>query len=111
MITKKHFKAIADIIRVNTHTAQKQGMQTYISTWAVEELINYFSQINPSFDKDSLDRYMQLFQVFKLKVAEAEALGYDTLPRLQKELEGYKKQLALPYLIDSVQNQAMVQDH
>ena len=65
---------------------------------------------NPSFDKDSLDRYMQLFQVFNLKVAEAEALGYDTLPRLQKELEGYKKQLALPYLIDSVQNQAMVQE-
>ena len=63
---------------------------------------------NPSFDKDSLDRYMELFQVFKLKVAEAEALGYDTLPRLKKELEGYKKQLALPYLIDSVQNQNMV---
>ena len=41
---------------------------------------------NPSFDKDSLDRYMELFQVFKLKVAEAEALGYDTLPRLKKEL-------------------------
>lgn len=65
---------------------------------------------NPSFDKDSLDQYMELFQVFKLKVAEAEALGYDTLPRLLKELEGYKKQLALPYLIDSVQNQAMVQE-
>lgn len=65
---------------------------------------------NPSFDKDSLDRYMELFQVFKLKVAEAEALGYDTLPRLQKELDGYKKQLGLPYLIDSVQNQSMVQE-
>ena len=65
---------------------------------------------NPSFDKDTLDRYMELFEVFKLKVAEAEALGYDTLPRLKKELEGYKKQLALPYLIDSVQNLAMVQE-
>ena len=65
---------------------------------------------NPSFDKDTLDRYMELFEVFKLKVAEAEALGYDTLPRLKKELEGYKKQLALPYLIDSVQNQVMVQE-
>jgi peptidyl-prolyl cis-trans isomerase SurA len=51
---------------------------------------------------------MELFQVFKLKVAEAEALGYDTIPRWKKELEGYKKQLALPYLIDSVQNQTMV---
>ena len=38
---------------------------------------------NPSFDKDTLDRYMELFEVFKLKVAEAEALGYDTLPRLK----------------------------
>ena len=76
------------------------------------EFLQIYTKNNPSpsFDKDSLDRYMQLFEVFKLKVAEAEALGYDTLPRLQKELEGYKKQLALPYLIDSVQNQAMVQE-
>ncbi|MEN9700532.1 MAG: hypothetical protein RLZZ301_1730 [Bacteroidota bacterium] len=65
---------------------------------------------NASFDKDSLDHYMDMFKIFKLKVAEAEALGYDTLPRLKKELEGYKKQLALPYLIDSAQNQAMVQE-
>lgn len=76
------------------------------------EFLQIYTKNNPSpsFNKDSLDRYMQLFEVFKLKVAEAEALGYDTLPRLQKELEGYKKQLALPYLIDSVQNQAMVQE-
>jgi peptidyl-prolyl cis-trans isomerase SurA len=76
------------------------------------EFLQIYTKNNPSpsFDKDSLDRYMQLFEVFKLKVAEAEVLGYDTLPRLQKELEGYKKQLALPYLIDSVQNQAMVQE-
>jgi methionine synthase I (cobalamin-dependent) len=66
MITKKHFKAIADIIRVNTHTAQKQGMQTYISTWAVEELINYFSQINPSFDKYKF-RYVAEFNIPKNK--------------------------------------------
>lgn len=74
------------------------------------EFLQIYTKNNPdpSFDKDSLDRYMELFQVFKLKVAEAEALGYDTLPRLKKELEGYKKQLALPYLIDSVQNQNMV---
>ena len=45
---------------------------------------------NPSFDKDSLDRYMELFQVFKLKVAEAEALGYDALPRLKKNSKATK---------------------
>lgn len=63
---------------------------------------------NPKFDKSSLDEYMELFKKFKLKVAEAEALGYDTVPKLKRELEGYRKQLALPYLIDSTENRAMV---
>ena len=63
---------------------------------------------NPKYDKAALDEYMDLFTKFKLKVAEAEALGYDTIPKLKKELEGYRKQLALPYLIDSIENKAMV---
>lgn len=65
---------------------------------------------DPKFDKASIDEYMELFSKFKLKVAEAEAQGYDTVPRLKKELEGYRKQLALPYLIDSVENKAMVRE-
>ena len=63
---------------------------------------------NPKFDKASLDEYVEMFTKFKLKVAEAEKLGYDTIPKLKKELDGYRKQLALPYLIDSMENQAMV---
>lgn len=55
---------------------------------------------DPKFDKASLDEYIQLFKNFKLKVAEAKALGYDTLPQLKRELEGYRKQLARPYLVD-----------
>jgi peptidyl-prolyl cis-trans isomerase SurA len=65
---------------------------------------------DPKFDKTSLDEYMELFTKFKLKVAEAEAQGYDTVPKLKRELEGYRKQLALPYLIDSVANKAMVKE-
>ena len=63
---------------------------------------------NPKYDKQSLDEYMELFKKFKLKVVEAEALGYDTIPRLKKELEGYKKSLSAPYLVDSQLNEAMV---
>lgn len=63
---------------------------------------------DPKYDQQSLDEYMELFKKFKLKVAEAEALGYDTIPKLKKELEGYRKQLAQPYLIDSTQNSALV---
>ncbi len=63
---------------------------------------------NPKYDQASLDEYMELFKKFKLKVAEAEALGYDTIPRLVKELAGYQKQLARPYLIDSSKNEALI---
>jgi peptidyl-prolyl cis-trans isomerase SurA len=63
---------------------------------------------NPKFDKASLDEYMELFKKFKLKVIEAENLGYDTLPKLRNELEGYRKQLATPYLIDSAKNRSLV---
>lgn len=62
----------------------------------------------PQYDKASLDEYMELFKKFKLKVAEAEVLGYDTIPKLKKELEGYKKQLAHPYLVDAAKNDELV---
>lgn len=64
----------------------------------------------PKYDKASMDEYMELFSKFKLKVAEAEALGYDTLPKLKKELDGYRKQLASPYLVDSAKNDEMVKE-
>lgn len=63
---------------------------------------------NPMYDKQALDEYMELFKKFKLKVAEAEALGYDTIPKLKKELAGYRKQLSQPYLIDSTKNSSLV---
>jgi peptidyl-prolyl cis-trans isomerase SurA len=63
---------------------------------------------SPKYDQQSLDEYMELYKKFRLKVAEAEALGYDTIPKLKKELAGYRKQLAQPYLIDSTENVAMV---
>jgi peptidyl-prolyl cis-trans isomerase SurA len=65
---------------------------------------------SPKYDKTSLDEYMVLFKKFKLKVAEAEALGYDTIPRLRKELDGYKKQLSTPYLADSEMNEYLVKE-
>lgn len=64
----------------------------------------------PRYDKEALDEYMDLFVKFKLKVAEAEALGYDTIPKLMRELNGYRKQLALPYLIDSTKNEELIKE-
>lgn len=62
----------------------------------------------PKYDKSSLNEYMDLFKKFKLKVAEAELLGYDTVPKLKRELDGYKKSLSSPYLVDNERNEEMV---
>ncbi|MGB0423221.1 MAG: peptidylprolyl isomerase [Flavobacteriales bacterium] len=50
--------------------------------------------------KESLDEYMELFVNFKLKVREAMELGLDTASGFKRELSGYRKQLARPYLVD-----------
>ena len=56
---------------------------------------------NIAVTKEGLDEYMDLFVKFKLKVVEAEALGMDTATDFIRELEGYRKQLARPYLVDT----------
>jgi len=60
--------------------------------------------INPK----TLDEYVDLFVNFKLKVKEAEALGMDTVPSFVKELAGYRKQLANPYLVDNEAGEKLV---
>ena len=50
-----------------------------------------------SADKKSIEEYLELYLNFKLKVHEAEVLGYDTVPSFVKELNGYVDQLAAPY--------------
>jgi len=49
-------------------------------------------------EKSSVDEYMDLYINFRLKVLEAEARGLDTNSAFVKELAGYRKQLAQPYL-------------
>ena len=55
---------------------------------------------NEKIDKEYLDEYIELFINFKLKVKEAKNLGFDTVSTFIDELNGYRKQLARPYLRD-----------
>jgi peptidyl-prolyl cis-trans isomerase SurA len=52
------------------------------------------------YEKKSADEYLDLFINYKLKVLEAESLGYDTMQSFIKELNSYREQLAKPYLQD-----------
>ena len=76
------------------------------------EFINIYKKNNQStvIDQKSLDEYMELFINFKLKVMEAHELGLDTLTSFINELEGYRKQLAQPYLVDKDVSEGLMQE-
>ena len=67
---------------------------------SLDEFKNVFYKNNNNieFTKEYLDEYMNLFVNFKLKVKEAYDLNLDTILAFKTELDGYKKQLAKPYL-------------
>lgn len=52
------------------------------------------------YSRMSVNEYLDLYTKFKLKVAEAKSMGLDTVTSLNKELDGYRKQLADSYIMD-----------
>ena len=52
------------------------------------------------YSEKSLHDYLKLYENFRLKVKEAEAMKLDTISSLKSELDGYRKQLAKSYLTD-----------
>ncbi|MBD5205903.1 MAG: hypothetical protein HDS84_05965 [Bacteroidales bacterium] len=67
---------------------------------------NSQQQINPQ----SLDEYVEMFKLYKMKVADARAEGIDTTAAFLKETEQYRHDLAAPYLADSVFLNNLVQE-
>ena len=55
-----------------------------------------------SVEQKDVNDYFRLFTDFKLKVAEAERLGLDTLPEFRREYIGYRNQLSRNYLTDTL---------
>ncbi|OFY97477.1 MAG: hypothetical protein A3K10_13455 [Bacteroidetes bacterium RIFCSPLOWO2_12_FULL_31_6] len=60
--------------------------------------------------EESVNEYLDLYIKFKLKVREAEVMGYDTSATFKQELEGYRKQLIQPYLTDREVSEALIQE-
>jgi len=63
-----------------------------------------------SVSREALDEYLELFTNYKLKVRAAETLGMDTVQKFRNELDGYRKQLARPYLTDRDLNDALLRE-
>lgn len=69
----------------------------------VSEFQYIYSKTNgekADFSKASLEEYLDLYTKFKLKVKRAKDMKLDTIPSLNQELQGYRRQLADSYLMD-----------
>lgn len=58
----------------------------------------------------TITEYLDLYINFRLKVIEAKSLRMDTISRLEKELNGYFKQLAEPYLTDKETDETLLKE-
>ncbi|GAB2951047.1 hypothetical protein GCM10027048_15270 [Hymenobacter coalescens] len=58
----------------------------------------------------SVQEYLNLYTNFKLKVLEAETKGLDTTQAFKRELDGYKQQLAQPYLTEKSVTDQLVRE-
>ena len=63
-----------------------------------------------AYQEASLKEYVNLYTNFRLKVQEAESMGLDTNASFISELDGYKKQLAQPYLTEKAVSQQLVRE-
>lgn len=48
-----------------------------------------------------LDEYVEMFKIYKMKVADAKAAGIDTTANFKREMRQYKRELSAPYIADS----------
>lgn len=58
----------------------------------------------------AINEYIDLYALFKMKVAEAKALKIDTIPSVKSELDNYKYQLANTYLTDKSATEALAKE-
>ena len=60
--------------------------------------------------KMPLEKYVDMFTVYKLKVADAKAEGIDTTASFQREFNGYRNELLFPFLLDTVAEENLAKE-
>jgi peptidyl-prolyl cis-trans isomerase SurA len=64
------------------------------------EFMWVYRKNNSNTNKSTVDEYLELYTLFKLKVEQAKEEAYHQTESFSRELEGYRKQLAKNYLTD-----------
>ncbi|MBE0662123.1 MAG: peptidylprolyl isomerase [Bacteroidales bacterium] len=79
----------------------------------VEEFLQIYRKNNTQvadLDPKSLEEYLELYINFRLKVLEAEENGLHNEQSFKDELQGYRAQLAKPYLVDEEATESLVKE-
>ena len=112
---KLFFLLVSTVITFNSfsQSADRTLLTVADEKVSVDDFLSIYNknrQVGEELDPKTLDEYLQLFINFKLKVKEAESLGMDTVPSFVKELSGYRKQLANPYLVDNDAGEKLIKE-
>lgn len=70
----------------------------------------YNKNNNQQLEPLTIDRYVDMFVDYKLKVADAEAAGIDTTAAFRREYIQYRDDLARPYLRDNAVADSLLQE-
>src|SRR4051812_27151986 len=86
-------------------SAQAQTLFTYGSHSVTKDEFSRVYKKNsikgkPDMSDTALKSYLDLYALFRMKVAEADKQRLDTVPSITSELDNYRKQLAKNYLTD-----------
>lgn len=113
----KHLSALTVIIFSVFFSVNAQEKQVLFS---VEDTPVYASEFERVYKKNlelvkdesqkDIDNYLDLFIKYKLKVAEAKALGLDQKTAYLREFEGYKKQLSANFLSNNEVTENLVKE-
>lgn len=70
----------------------------------------YHKNSQQQIDAQPLEEYVGMFELYKMKVADAKAEGIDTTASFLSEMAQYRRDLATPYLADSLYLNSLVDE-
>ena len=106
---KKLFLSLSALFSMSLLSFSQNGKEAVLMTIGqdkvtVDEFLSVYkknnNRNNASLDRKSMEEYLDLYTVFRLKVKEAKESGLDTTKAFKDELAGYRKTLAQPYLTE-----------
>lgn len=113
----RHLSALSVIVFLAFFSLNAQEKQALFS---VDDMPVYASEFERVYKKNlelvkdesqkNIDNYLDLFINYKLKIAEAKALGLDQKPGYLREFKGYKKQLSANFLSNNEVTENLVKE-